>query len=176
MDLVERQIGKRVQAVHRLDEDTSGVFVLALTERGRVGMEDLFRRHEVEREYLALLTGTPSPAAGTVRSQVRDEGGVVRVVERGGQPAITHYESLGRRGRCCLVRCRLETGRRNQIRVHMAALGCPVAGDRKYGYRARPGESYPRVMLHSHRIAFRHPMSGSEIRAEVEAPEADLRT
>lgn len=100
MDLVERQIGKRVQAVHRLDEDTSGVFVLALTERGRVGMEDLFRRHEVEREYLALLTGTPSPAAGTVRSQVRDEGGVVRVVERGGQPAITHYESLGRRGRC----------------------------------------------------------------------------
>lgn len=175
LDLVAAQLGRPVHAVHRLDEDTSGVFVLALTESGRIGLENLFRRHELERDYLALAAGTPSPAAGTVRSQLQDEGGVVQVVSRGGQLAITHYEALGRRGRCCLVRCRLETGRRNQIRVHLAALGCPVAGDRKYGYRPRPGESYRRVMLHSHRIVFRHPVSGIEISAEIEAPEADLR-
>jgi 23S rRNA pseudouridine1911/1915/1917 synthase len=95
----------------------------------------------------------------------------MRVVPRGGQHAVTTYESLARRGRFTLVRCRLETGRRNQIRAHMSAIGCPVAGDRKYGFRARAGEKFDRPLLHSWRLAFRHPLLDIEV--AVEAPPPD---
>ena len=73
------------------------------------------------------------------------------------------------------MRCRLETGRRNQIRVHLAALGCPVAGDRKYGYRPRSGERYGRVMLHSWRLKLAHPLTGGAVEVSCEAPEVELR-
>lgn len=175
VDVVAAQIGQRVLAVHRLDEQTSGVLLLALTEAARIGLEQLFRDHRLERRYLALVAGTPVPAAGRIESQLREEGGIVRVVTRGGERAVTHYETLQRRGRHTLVGCRLETGRRNQIRVHLAALGCPVAGDRKYGYRERDGQRFRRVMLHSWRIVFRHPRTGDELVVEANAPEPELR-
>lgn len=176
VDLVGAQLGKRVQAVHRLDEETSGALVLALTDAGRVGMEDLFRTHAVEREYLALASAAPSPPAGRIESRLlEDEGGVVRVVPRGGERAVTHYETVERRGRCVLVRCRLETGRRNQIRAHLSALGCPLAGDRKYGFRARAGESFRRLMLHSWRLRFVHPVGGVVIAVIAQPVELELR-
>lgn len=175
VDLVGRQIGRRVHAVHRLDEETTGALVLAISDAGRAGMEALFRAHAPRREYRALLAATPSPPAGRIESRLRESGDLVQVVQRGGEVAITHYEAIARRGRCCLVRCRLETGRRNQIRVHMAALGCPVAGDRKYGFRPRSGETFRRVMLHSWRIAFVHPVTGVDVDVTVEPPEAELR-
>lgn len=175
VDLVSAQLGERVQAVHRLDEQTTGAIVLARTDAGRTGMEELFRRHDVTREYLALASSTPSPPAGRVESNLlEDAGGVVRVVARGGQRAVTHYRTLDRRGRCALVECRLETGRRNQIRAHLAALGAPLAGDRKYGYRARTGERFARVMLHSWRLRFLHPVTGVEVAVTVEAAEPEL--
>lgn len=169
------QLGLPVYAVHRLDEDTTGVLVVALTDAARAGMEDLFRRHEVERDYLALVCGQPSPRAGRIESRLREEGGVVRVAVRGGQMAVTCYETLARRGRFALLRCSLETGRRNQIRAHMQALGHPLAGDRKYGFRARTGERFARPMLHSWRIAFRHPIRGFEVRVQVEPREVLLQ-
>lgn len=176
LDLVSRQIDAPVLAVHRLDEDTTGALILALSEAARAAMESLFRAHAVERDYLALAAVAPSPPAGRIESQLReDAGGVVRVVPRGGERAVTHYSTLGRRGHCCLVQCRLETGRRNQIRAHFAALGCPLAGDRKYGFRARSGERYPRVMLHSWRLQFRHPLLGTPIELEVLPLEPELR-
>ena len=73
-----------------------------------------------------------------------------------------------------MVKCRLETGRRNQIRVHMAAMGCPLAGDRKYGFRARGDERFPRVMLHSWHIRFDHPVTGGQVELSVLPPEPDL--
>ncbi len=137
---------------------------------------ELFRRHAVEREYLALVTALPSPPAGRIDSRLQEDArGVMQVVVRGGERAITHYETLERRGRCTLVRCRLETGRRNQIRAHLAALGSPIAGDRKYGYRRRAGESFARVMLHSWRLAFRHPMRELDVEVVAEPSESDLR-
>ena len=142
LDLLADQLGARVYAVHRLDEGTTGALVIALTEAGRDAMDPLFREHAVQREYLALVSGRPSPAAGRIESQLREQDGMVRVVSHGGQLAITDYETLDRRGRLTLVCCRLATGRRNQIRVHMQALGCPIAGDRKYGYRARGDEAW----------------------------------
>lgn len=96
-------------------------------------------------------------------------------VERGGEVAVTHYELLRRVGRFSLVQCRLETGRRNQIRVHMADIGCPVVGDRKYGYRARHGGSYPRAMLHAWRLALPHPVTGDHLEVVAEPPEDELR-
>lgn len=175
IDLVGEQLGARVFAVHRLDEGTTGAIVVACTEAARDAMEPLFRAHSVERDYLALLSGRPSPAAGRIESRLQEQGGIVRVVERGGQTAITDYETIERRGRCTLVRCRLSTGRRNQIRVHMQALGCPIVGDRKYGYRAREGEAFSRPMLHSWRIAFDHPITGARVEAEAVPREPELR-
>ena len=139
-------------------------------------MEGLFRAHAVAREYLALTSAAPSPPAGRIESHLlEDASGVVRVVARGGQRAVTDYETVCRRERCTLVRCRLETGRRNQIRAHLAALGCPLAGDRKYGFRARAGERFPRVMLHSWQLRFVHPVTGVEVSVRVEPSEAELR-
>ncbi|MBZ0153500.1 MAG: RluA family pseudouridine synthase [Planctomycetes bacterium] len=176
IDRLGRQLGQRVFAVHRLDEQTTGALVVAITESARAAMEELFRRHAVERDYLALVAAAPSPPAGTIESQLEEGAdGIVRVVRRGGQTAITHYETLSRRGRCVLVRCRLETGRRNQIRAHLAALGCPLAGDRKYGFRAREGERFPRVMLHSWRLAFDHPLTTQRVAVVVAPAEAELQ-
>ena len=176
VDRVSQQLGERVQAVHRLDEETSGANVMARSETGRVGMEALFRTHAVAREYLALASAAPSPPAGRIESQLlEDAGGVVRVVPRGGQRAVTHYRTICRRDRCTLLSCRLETGRRNQIRAHLAALGCPLAGDRKYGFRARPGERFPRVMLHSWQLRFVHPVTGNEVAVRIEPAEPELR-
>jgi RluA family pseudouridine synthase len=176
VDVLSAQFGQRVFAVHRLDEETSGCVVVALAEPTRRALDDMFRRHAVERDYLALLTAVPSPQSGRVESRLgEDAQGVVRVVSRGGRTAVTHYRTLTRRERCCLVHCRLETGRRNQIRVHMAALGCPVAGDRKYGYRKREGESFERVMLHSWRLRLTHPVSGAALAVSCEPEDALLR-
>lgn len=169
-----RQMGQRLYAVHRLDEDTTGALCVARDQRAREAMEDLFRRRAVERDYLALVAGRPNPPSGRIESQLRETGGVVKVVARGGQTAVTNYETLGSRGRFTLVRCQLETGRRNQIRVHLQAIDCPLAGDRKYGFRARDGEQFRRPMLHSWHLRFRHPLLGTEVAVEVDPPEQEL--
>jgi 23S rRNA pseudouridine1911/1915/1917 synthase len=172
VDLLTHQLGQRVLAVHRLDEETTGVMVFALRDESKAALEEVFRLHSIRREYLALATAAPAPAAGTIRSNlVERPDGLVVVAPRGGQPAVTHYETIGRRGRCTLVSCRLETGRRNQIRVHLAAMGCVLAGDRKYGYRARSGETFSRVMLHSWRMAFDHPLLA--VRIDITVPPAE---
>jgi len=176
VDLLTQQMGQRVIAVHRLDEDTTGCLAFAFDEGSRDALDRTFREHAAEREYLALTAAVPSPAAGCVESHLEEGAdGVVRVVRRGGRRAVTHYAALARRGRGSLVRCRLETGRRNQIRVHLAALGCPVAGDRKYGYRAPSGERHPRVMLHSWTLKIEHPVTSALIEVSCEAPEQALR-
>jgi len=175
IDHLTRQLQRQVFAVHRLDEDTTGAIVVALDDEARRGMEALLKDHAVTREYLALVAATPSPPAGRIESNLQEGAdGVVRVVPRGGQRAVTHYETLVRRGRGALVGCRLETGRRNQIRAHLAALGCPVVGDRKYGFRARPGERFSRVMLHSWRASFVHPITGARIAVTAPPPEPAL--
>jgi len=176
VDVLTKQLGQRVSAVHRLDEDTTGCLAFAFDEQAKAALDRTFRDHAAERDYLALTTAVPSPESGCIESHL-EEGpdGIVRVVRRGGRRAVTHYATVARRGRGSLVRCRLETGRRNQIRVHLAALGCPVAGDRKYGYRARPGERYTRVMLHSWSLKLAHPITGQPVEVVCEPREAELQ-
>jgi len=173
VDVVQQQLGTRLFAVHRLDRDTTGVLLLARTAAARAALEERFREHRIERVYLAVVSRVPSPTAGRIESNLRENArGVVQSVERGpGRRAVTEYETLRRLDRGALVECRPETGRRNQIRVHMADLGCPIVGDRKYGYRVRGGETASALMLHAWKLAMDHPFSGR--RLELESPLPD---
>ncbi len=177
VDAVGAQLGQRVFAVHRLDEETSGVFVLARTPEAKVWLEAVFMEHRATRTYLALVSHAPNPPAGRVESRLRElPSGIVQSVARGkGEPAVTDYRTLGRRDRATLVECTPQTGRRNQIRVHLADLGSPICGDRKYGWRARGNASYPRVMLHAERIALPQADDGTLLEVAATAPEPELR-
>src|SRR5690606_25315811 len=120
------------------------------------------------------LSRAPSPNAGRIESRLAESGdGVVRSVTRGGEKAVTHYRLLARRGPFALVECRLETGRRNQIRAHMSELGCPIVGDRKYGFRGRG--PWRRPLLHARRLTFHHPLDGVAIDVVCEADAPELR-
>ena len=174
VDRLTRQLGARVYAVHRLDEDTTGVIALARSEAARDALEPQFRSHEAERIYLALVAHAPSPPSGRIESRLAEgKDGIVRSVTKGpGERAVTLYRTLARRDAGVLVECRLETGKRNQIRAHLAELGCPIVGDRKYGWRAKGKASPPtRPLLHAYRLALRHPFTG--VRIEVIAPVHD---
>jgi RluA family pseudouridine synthase len=173
LDVLQARLGAPVHAVHRLDEDTTGVLVLARTKPAAVALEAMFKNHEIERIYLAVVTRQPTPPAGCIESLLReDASGVVKSVVKGpGQRAVTHYRTLKRVGKYLLVECRPETGRRNQIRVHLAELGCPIVGDRKYGYRQR-GRSDPKgLLLHAHRMRMFHPFTGVEVIVRADVPE-----
>jgi 23S rRNA pseudouridine1911/1915/1917 synthase len=177
VDRVGRQLGERVYAVHRLDEDTTGVLVLARTEASREALEQVFRRHEAQRVYLALASRMPSPPAGRIESRLAvGRDGVVRsVTGRGGELAVTRFRTLERRDRHALLECELETGRRNQIRVHLSELGCPLVGDRKYGWRGRGAGGPDRPLLHAWRIRFVHPVTGEPIEVVSDPIEPELR-
>lgn len=176
-DRLGKQMGRRVYPVHRLDEDVTGVLVLALQQSTKAAVEDVFRKHKAERIYLALLSRAPDPPAGRIESRLREgKDGVVRSVTRGpGDEAITEFTTLRRVDRYTLVECRLQTGRRNQIRAHMADLSCPIVGDRKYGFRVRGGRSHSRPLLHAEQVRFDHPLTGERVHVVSEAAEPELR-
>ena len=166
-----RRDGHKVAPVHRLDQQTSGVLLLALDPAQRPALEEAFRRHEVRKDYLALVAGVPPERRATIDLPIADEGKTARV-DRAGRPAITRYEVLEALGRAALVRARPESGRHNQIRVHFAHLGHPLLGDRKYGRRERGATpTAPRVMLHAERISLRHPATGRTLEIEAPLPE-----
>lgn len=166
-----RRDGHKVAPVHRLDQQTSGVLLLALDPQQRPALEEAFRRHEVRKDYLALVAGVPPERRATIDLPIADEGKTARV-DRAGRPAVTRYEVLEALGRAALVRARPESGRHNQIRVHFAHLGHPVLGDRKYGQRGRGATpAAPRVMLHAERLSLRHPATGRTLEVEAPLPE-----
>jgi 23S rRNA pseudouridine1911/1915/1917 synthase len=159
--------------VHRLDKDTSGALVFARNRETTRALQDLLRRHDVEREYLALVEGDPGETGTFSKELVRDAGDTRRGVARrgeSGQRAVTHWKRLERVRGASLVSVRLETGRTHQIRIHFSAAGFPVLGDRVYGRReADPG--IPRQMLHARLLGFAHPATGRQVRAESPLPE-----
>ncbi len=167
--------------VHRLDRDTSGVMVVARTGRAHRSLSEQFAGRGVEKEYVAILEGIPPSPRGTVdrpigRHPVSRKK--MAVVGRGGRRAVTHWR-VEEEFACgfCLARLRLETGRTHQIRVHMASVGAPVAGDPVYGGRKKrmwPALEIGRQMLHAARLAFVHPESGEAVSFEAPVPE-DMR-
>jgi 23S rRNA pseudouridine1911/1915/1917 synthase len=171
--------------VHRLDRDTSGAVVFARTRPALHLLQDLFRRHVIDREYLALVEGSLEPS-GTFSADLAGDGvrvkrGVAAPGQRG-KRAVTHFRTIERLPHASLVAIRLETGRTHQIRVHFASAGHPVVGDRVYGQPARESKTgggraapgAPRQMLHARLLGFPHPRTGEPVRTESPLP-ADFR-
>jgi 23S rRNA pseudouridine1911/1915/1917 synthase len=153
--------------VHRLDRDTSGLLLFARSPGVRDRLQAGWGR--VTKTYLAVVGGEPRPSEGTVRDFLT-EGKDLRVrasADRrpGSQEAVTRYRVVAARGGRALVEVELETGRKHQIRVHLAGLGCPVVGDPAYG-SATPATG--RMCLHAWRLSFDHPATGRRI--EIESP------
>ena len=162
--------------VHRLDRGTSGLLVVARTDRAHRSLVEQMRRHGPERLYSALVRGHPQASAGVVDAPVgRSSRNPVRMtVTDRGRPARTHYEVERRYvepARVCLLTCRLETGRTHQIRVHLQAIGHHVVGDPTYG-AGRGGDALglSRPFLHARSLSFGHPVGGQTVRAESPLP------
>lgn len=167
---------KRVFVVHRLDQDTSGVMLFALTEEARDALKTTFEEHNIERAYTALVEGYVKPPTGTWQSYVyEDEAYVVHSTSdtEKGRLAITHYKVLSANKRYSTLILNLETGRKNQIRVHCQDAGCPIVGDKKYGAKTNP---LKRLCLHAHLLAFTHPITKQQMRFDSAAPDTFHRT
>jgi 23S rRNA pseudouridine1911/1915/1917 synthase len=161
---------ERPGIVHRLDRDTSGLLVVSRTQEAYDGLQALVRRHALEREYLALVRGRPRSRRGRVEAPIgRDRRDPTRmsVDTRSPKAAVTHFEVLELLPAHALLEVRLETGRTHQIRVHLAAIGLPVAGDRTYGV---PERGLERQFLHAAGLAFPHPVTGARVEARSPLP------
>jgi 23S rRNA pseudouridine1911/1915/1917 synthase len=162
--------------VHRLDRDTSGLMVVARSDEAHRRLQELVRRRELERHYVALVVGKPRSRAGRIEAPIgRDRREPMRHSLDTDTPreAVTHFEVVELFPRHALLDVKLETGRTHQIRVHLSAIGLPVAGDPVYG---RPHElGLERQFLHAARLAFRHPFTGEQVEVGSPLPD-DLQT
>ena len=161
-----------VHVVHRLDRETSGLLVFAKSPELQEYMRTYWRQLVTKRTYVALVEGRLEQKEGKITSWLTEDNRTALVssspVDNGGQLAITNYKVL-KEGDMSLVELNLETGRTNQIRVHMASMGHPVVGDRKYG---NGNESSPidRLCLHARVLEFIHPMTEKKVRFETPMP------
>ncbi len=166
---------KRVHVVHRLDQDTSGILIFALHEQMRDQLKVIFEKHEIDRQYEAIVEGNMMATKGRWESYLYEDA-VYKVYSTknpaGGEQAITLFERL-----CVLpgythLQLTLHTGKKNQIRVHCSDAGHPVAGDKKYGAQTDPAK---RVLLHAHRLSFLHPLTKKRVSFESPMPEAFVK-
>ena len=156
----------RAGIVHRLDKDTSGLLVVAKTLETQTDLVRQLQARTVRREYLALVAGGVK-AAGIVDAPIgrHPRERTMMAIVPAGKPALTHYSVLERFDRCTLLRCRLETGRTHQIRVHLASIAHPLIGDPVYRgkHPLQSGIAFARQALHAERLGLRHPVSGIEM-------------
>jgi 23S rRNA pseudouridine1911/1915/1917 synthase len=155
--------------VHRLDRDTSGLLVVARSEEAHRLLQQALAARHIEREYLALVEGRPRARSGTIEAPIgRDPRVRTRMAVGGNFPreARTHFELERALPEYSLLRLRLDTGRTHQIRVHLQAIGHPVAGDPDYGTPGLLG--LERQFLHATRLALQHPLTGAPL--EVHSP------
>lgn len=156
--------------VHRLDRDTSGLMVYAKDVQTQQSLINSWQQLVTDRRYLALVKGEFQQTRGRIQSWLTEDKKFVThssPVDNGGKYAVTHYNVLASSNGYSLVECELETGRKNQIRVHMADLGHPVVGDRKYGSDEDPMR---RLGLHAYMLCFTHPVTGKHLRFETPVP------
>lgn len=162
---------QHVFVVHRLDRETSGIMIFAKTPEAQERLRQDWNETILERQYIAIVEGRLPKKSGTIRTWLwEDKQTYVHSSPTpidNGQEAITHYKVLKENGSRAMVRLDLETGRTNQIRVHMTTQGCHVVGDTKYGPDPAP---HCRMMLHAKTIRFRHPMTGKEMWFEMRLP------
>ena len=170
--------------VHRIDKDTSGLLVIAKTDKAHEGLAAQFAAHSIDRRYQALVMGRPNPLSGTVTAWLarspHNRHKMAVVAEGRGKHAVTHYATQQLLDGATLVECRLETGRTHQVRVHMASIGSPLVGDPVY---SRPkGQlksvldrlAFKRQALHAARLGFIHPVTSLTLSFESIIP-ADMQ-
>ena len=161
----------KVMHVHRLDRDTSGALVFAKNAFVRDRLQELFAKHDIDRVYVAIVFGKLREPSGTFRSFLAEDRELrVRSVAdpAQGKEAITHYRTIASGRRYSMLELTLETGRRNQIRVHLAEAGHPIVGDTMYG-RGRD-EELRRLALHARDLGFVHPRTGKKVTFRAELP------
>lgn len=159
---------ERVWIVHRLDRETSGLMVFAKNEKAKQALQETWE--VAEKKYLAVVEGAPSTDSGTFDSHL-DESNPLKVYVSEENPrtrrALTHYRVAKKGGETTLVELTLETGRRHQIRVQLAEVGCPIVGDKKYGAETNP---IKRIALHATSLKFIHPMTKEKMSFQSPLP------
>ncbi len=161
-----------LHVVHRIDKETSGVVVFARTHAALLHFKQLFRVHDIDRRYIALVYGLAQER--TFRSRlIADRGDGKRGStsnQKLGREAVTHVRPLERFASATLLECRLETGRTHQIRIHLAEAGYPLFGERVYAKGAPVLQHAPRLMLHAKTLGFRHPTTDERMSFNVDIP------
>ncbi|PQA85405.1 RluA family pseudouridine synthase [Hyphococcus luteus] len=170
--------GERPRLVHRLDKDTGGLMLVAKTRQAAQRLGDAFKSHDVDKTYWALVAGLPRPKEGTIDLPIAKkmmrigEGEEERVVPADGEDAkkaITDYQTMEEAGPVTFLAMRPVTGRTHQLRVHAAAIGCPIVGDGKYGgEKSRIEGVSPKLHLFCRSMTFPHPKTGR--RMTLDAP------
>lgn len=163
---------KRPGIVHRIDRDTSGLIIAAKNDAAHLGLSAQLSSHTLARTYECLVVGNLKEDSGTVDAPIgRHPSDRKRMaVVAGGRPAVTHWEVIARYPGVTHVRCRLETGRTHQIRVHMASIGHPLLGDVVYGNK-KPFPGLAGQCLHAKRLRFLHPSTGEPVEVECPLPQ-----
>jgi 23S rRNA pseudouridine1911/1915/1917 synthase len=162
----------RTYVVHRLDKEVSGVLLLAKSEDTMDAIKDKWE--ETEKHYFALVEGIPKNPEGTIKSWLKEDNKMKMYSvneSANAKLAITHYKTIRLVNTNTLLDIKTETGRKNQIRVHMSDIGCPIVGDRKYGASA---DFLRRVRLHACSLSFPHPLTGKIITVESPMPKGFL--
>lgn len=155
---------------HRLDQYTSGILIFAKNAQVQQILRNEWNVHVVERKYTAICEGYPEKEEGEVRSYLVENKAMTVYSTNNpeeGKLSVTRYKVVKRLGDYCMMDIQILTGRKNQIRVHMHDLGCPIAGDRKYGAQSNP---CGRLMLHNHVLQFIHPVTHENLRFELPLP------
>jgi 23S rRNA pseudouridine1911/1915/1917 synthase len=176
-DVLAGQLGGKVRAVHRLDNETSGLVVFARTLEAERSLGKQFRNHSVERIYLAVVRGRArSQRIESFLIRDRSDGRRGSSTTSGeGQRAVTHVRVVESLGKFTLVECRLETGRTHQVRIHLGEAGTPICGDHIYdrplhGRPLRDGSGMSRIALHAATLSFTHPATGKGMHWKCELP------
>jgi 23S rRNA pseudouridine1911/1915/1917 synthase len=162
----------RIFVVHRLDRDTSGVMIFAKTEKAKETLQNNWENAVEARIYVALVEGKVRQPEGVITSWLKESSTLKMYSSphpNDGQKAVTRYKVLQQNQAYTLMELELETGRKNQIRVHMEDIGHPIAGDKKYGSRQNP---LGRLGLHAQSIAFTHPVTGEALRFATKVPKS----
>jgi 23S rRNA pseudouridine1911/1915/1917 synthase len=170
--------------VHRIDKDTSGLLVIAKTDVAHEGLAKQFAAHSIDRRYLAIVSGVPNTAQGTIDAPLARSAAnrkkIAIVQGSRGKRAVTHWKRLKALKDAALVECRLETGRTHQVRVHMASIGHPLLGDPVYG---RSGKTHGKLLkmlrfnrqaLHAAGLGFVHPVTRRRLSFDSPMP-ADMQ-
>ncbi|MGQ8335617.1 RluA family pseudouridine synthase [Sunxiuqinia sp. A32] len=171
----DKNKNNKIFIVHRLDRETSGLMMFAKSEEMQGLLQESWEKTIFERSYLAVIEGQLPEPQGKISSYLFESSAFIvysRQDPEKGQLAITHYKTVKSNENYSMLKVNLETGRKNQIRVHMQDLGHPIIGDKKYGSTANP---IGRLGLHARVLAFNHPITGKKIRFETSIPGSFLK-